>query len=69
MNKINSKELDDVQYLGDGVYAGRHGKNIWVFLSDGTQENDNSFICIQPQVMKKLDVYNKTVVMPKIGNA
>lgn len=68
MNNINSKELDDVQYIGDGVYAGRHGNNIWVFLSNGIQEEDNSFICIQPQVMKKLEVYNETIVMPKIGH-
>jgi hypothetical protein len=52
---MTKEELKDVSYLGDGVYIGHDGYQLWLFLSNGIGEH--SFIAIEPYVIESLRSY------------
>lgn len=50
-----SSELTDKSYLGDGVYCGFDGYQIWIWTFDGIKEKN--FIAIEPHVLDLLNNY------------
>lgn len=47
----------DPQYLGDGVYVGHDGSQLW--LRTGTHLNIYNQIALEPNVIKSLNDYAK----------
>ncbi len=52
-----SVDLKDKIYLGDAVYAGYDGYNIWLWINDGISENN--FIALEPNVLNELFAYRE----------
>ena len=52
---MSSKELQDKKYLGDGVYYGHDGFQIWLWTSNGVHEEN--FIAIEPHLIEVLQKY------------
>lgn len=49
--RVDTEELRDKDYLGDGVYAGHDGFQVWLW----TQQGDS--IALEPAVLAKLNAY------------
>ena len=49
--------MDKKEYLGDGVYAGFDGYQVWIWTSDG--EADSQMIALEPEVLLQLIQFNK----------
>lgn len=59
-------QLRDVVYLGDGVYAGHDGYQVWVYTQEGNR------IALEPPVLEALLAYDKrirTVTQPSVEEA
>lgn len=53
-------ELEDQDYLGDGVYVGHDGYHIWLYLA-GDPRPASVGIALEPLVLAALDRYRETV--------
>jgi len=51
-------QLEKMEYLGDGVYCGHDGYQVW--LTTGSHENE-PLVALEPSVMKKLVSYAVSV--------
>jgi hypothetical protein len=49
---MDKRDLRDLTYIGDGVYAGYDGYYIWIWSSNGITESKE--IAIEPEVFNKL---------------
>lgn len=58
--------LRDVRYLGDGCYCGHDGDQMWLFLSNGIE--DDSFIALEPEAFLSLVAYGKNILGIRIPN-
>lgn len=52
---MTKEELQKVQYIGDGVYAGHDGYQVWIFTSNGIV--DENFVALEPEVVRRLVNY------------
>lgn len=59
---MTSKELTHKKYLGDGVYCGFDGFQIWLYTSNGLVEEN--FIALEPDVMASLYRYARRLRGP-----
>lgn len=48
-------ELRDKQYLGDGVYAGHDGYQLWLYTDNGYGPTNK--IALEPNVLKNMNEY------------
>lgn len=55
---VNVSELRDPTYLGDGVYAGHDGYQVWVHTQQG------HCIALEPGVLAALLAYDKRIRTP-----
>lgn len=51
-------ELRDIQYLGDGVYAGHDGFQVWVYTD---RLEGRHYIALEPMVLAALVGYNRNI--------
>lgn len=54
-----------VVYLGDGVYASHDGYHLWLDLR---AQDPNIRIALEPEVLKALDDYRASLVVPDDGD-
>jgi hypothetical protein len=47
--------LEDITYLGDGVYVGRDGYHVWLLVHDGTKTTNA--IALDPNVLNSLALW------------
>lgn len=52
---MTRQQLKHVDYVGDGVYAGWDGYQLWLFTSDG--QTDGNFIALEEEVYAGLRRY------------
>ena len=55
--------IKDADYIGDGVYVGNDGFQIWLYVAD---EGGYNRVAIEPVVMEKLIRYNTLFVKAKV---
>jgi hypothetical protein len=58
MNKEYSMDMQDMDYIGDGVYVGHDGYQIW--LTTGSHENQ-PLVALDPDVLAALNRYYQRV--------
>lgn len=56
---MRKDDLKNISYLGDGVYVGNDGFQLWLFLSNGIEEYN--FIALEPQAISSLLAYYKKI--------
>lgn len=56
---MTKEELKDVNYIGDGVYAGHDGYHWWLFTSNGVEESN--FIALESDVVEAFNNYMKRI--------
>lgn len=56
----NCHLLEDRTYLGDGVYAGNDGYQVWVWASDGSNVTSGP-VALEGEVMEALVNYNRRI--------
>lgn len=52
---MNKDRFQNVQYLGDAVYAGHDGYQVWIWTSDG--ENESMAIALERNTLGALASY------------
>lgn len=52
-------DLQDPDYLGDGVYVGRDGYHIWLHLQPANPRPASEGIALEPNVLDALDRYRE----------
>lgn len=57
---VDTKTLADKEYLGDGVYAGNDGWNVWVWASDGVEVTYGP-VAFEPGTLEALIRYNRRI--------
>lgn len=53
---MNRSDFQKIVYLGDGVYAGNDGYQIWIWVQD------SNAIALEPRVMANLKQYEKMLI-------
>lgn len=56
--RVDTSELREKDYLGDGVYVGHDGYQLWVWTQDGDS------IALEPPVIDALNAYWARVSKP-----
>lgn len=57
---MDKSELKDITYIGDGVYAGHDGYQIWTFTSNGI--TDDNFTAFEPMAVDTLYRYKNKLL-------
>ena len=52
----NTDHFQEARYVGDGVYAGHDGYQVWVWTSNGVVESEP--IALETEVLEKLVRFN-----------
>ena len=60
---MSRQYLREVSYVGDGVYVGHDGYQLWLFTSNGIE--DSNFIAMQLGALDELSAYVKRVMRSK----
>jgi len=51
------KDLTDVEYIGDAVYVGKDGWQVWLVTYNGM--NITNKIALEPEVLQAFDLWRK----------
>ena len=54
------EDLQDAEYLGDGLYAGHDGFHVWLVAHDGYRTTNA--VGLEPPVLKAFDEYRERLL-------